>query len=841
MSLFLGENELTSLPEGTDSPLATLHRLSSLNLDRNKIFSVRSSSFPQSLQTLSLSGNALQEFPTELVDNSQITWIYLRDNFIKTLPMYNFKHRKKLDKIDLGENMINDLPEKLFNGSVSIREINLEYNNIKLFRAGVFDGLKLGKLTLSRNLIESVSDDAFQGIYDTLEYLDLGGNRLNYVPRALADLTKLKYLYLPANNITNVHNDSFQGFAHVLTALSLLSNTLERIPSEALRRCSRLTHLNIGYNHITEISDEDFEEWGGRLDTLLLMNNRIAGIHPHTFRHTPKLRELSLSFNKIADVSADSFTDIADSLESLEMSFGYFGQEFPEEALRPLNALLWLALDNNHIEKITQSALYTFKFLQYINLDGNKLLSIPVGLFHPNVHKFIRDIRISQNHIESIEPHTFSSLESLNSIVMSGNQIKVIRTNAFKNLHEKLSVILSDNKISTISPRSFNDITNLIKLDLQDNNLQEFSLSAFHNVSNTQNPMYLNISRNYISTLLVAETMRPVCVNTLDMSHNRISTVPREFLEAISISIMNLYLGYNHINKLDETAFGRLEGLHALRLQHNSIVTLRKRAFVGLTNLQVLDLSHNHIEQIHMEQFKSLSNLRIVDLSFNHIRSIPKDAFENTKLERLDLSNNEFVVMPSNTLGEVGFTLRILDLSNNQIEHLDSTMFPETPLLTGLNLCNNKIALVPDNVFTSLNGLLRLELCGNRLRANYKELFHYLPSLRELNIASTGVKAVPVIPLPNLVFLNISSNPISDISLQVAQSLPTLRHLHIRQCKFTEVPSNIWHRFPLLKHLDITLNPIKVRFKYNLFVINSVSFLLHGLSLIIIFICDHYN
>ncbi|XP_024085373.1 chaoptin-like [Cimex lectularius] len=797
--MFLGENHLVTM-----KGLEKFKSLTWLNMDKNHMRAIEPGSFPPSLQTLSLSSNLFSIFPADyIVSSERIAWLYLRDNFINTLPLYNFKHRKKLEKLDVGENFLREL-KGVFNGSLQVRDLLLDLNQLTSIWEGAFRGTGAGRINLSQNRLEALGDKVFLGVEDTLEYLDLGGNFFQVVPNALTTLNKLKYLYIPSNNISFIQNDTFQSFSSTLSALSLAGNKLEAVPSAALEDCKKLSHLNLGYNQIMEINEDDF--YGlENLRTLLLMNNRIIELHAHTFRQMPNLRELSLSFNKISAVDPDAFIDMETTLESLEVSFGLYQEEFPEEVLKPLKSLIWLALDNNSLRSVTQSALYSFRNLQYLNLEGNRLSHIPIGIFHPSIHRDLRDIRLSFNHLISVDPHMFSGLPEVQSIVLSGNQINTIKTNAFRSLPSKLSVILSDNKISTISPRAFNDIATLVRLDLQSNELQDFSLSAFQNVTAPYLPLNLNLSRNQISNLRVADIMRPVCINTIDLTHNRISFVPKEFFESISLSLCKIFLGYNHITKLDEMAFSELPQLQVLTLQHNSIVSLRKRAFVGLGNLQILDLSHNHIEQLHMEQFKSLSRLRVVDLSFNHIRSIPRDAFQNTKLERLDLSNNEFLVVPGAALGEVGFTLRILDMSHNHIERLDSTLFPETPLLTVLNLCHNKLTVLQDGVFKSLTVLLRLELCGNRIRADHKELLKYSPELRVLNLGDTGIRNLPPLPpLEKLVSLNLSSNPLTSIA---SLSAPALRTLYISKCRIQVVP--VWSKFPILKHLDMTYNPIK--------------------------------
>ncbi|XP_069684863.1 chaoptin [Periplaneta americana] len=839
-NVFLGENDLTELPKersgngngdnnnhhngngngngggteagnGSGASLAECRMLTWLNVDSNKVMALEPGSLPESLQTLSASHNLIARFPAEALDNLQgLAWLYLRGNFLEELPDYTFKHHKRLDKLDLGENSIQSIPHNVFNNSLTVRDLNLDFNHLKTLPAQAFRGLSPGRIYLSMNKLEGMDDRAFVGISHSLEFLDLEQNNLQRIPKALSQLKRLKYLYIPSNKISEVPDDAFESFSGSLRALSLSGNQLSRIPREALKDCKKLSHLNVGYNQIYEVEEEDFLRWGGSLDTLLLRNNRIARLDAHVFRQTPRLRELSLSFNKLSDVDPEAFIDVASSLENLEVSFGMYREDFPEDFLKPLTSLLWLALDNNNFRTISPTALYTFGQLHYLNLEANRLEYLPPEVFHPNVHKNLHDVRLSYNHIEILESETFASLRELRTVVLTGNRIRAVKTGAFRGLPNLVTLVISDNRINSLEPRSLTELPNLIKLDLQNNELKEFSLSAFLNVTGFFMPMTINISRNQISSLYTGDTGTPLHVKTLDLSHNRVPEVPVNFLQTFSDSLRRLHMGYNRIGRLDPTAFGNLDLLEVLTLEHNSIVTLRKRAFDGIEALQVLDLSHNHIEQLQVEQFTNLENLRIVDLSHNHIRSLPRDVFQNTKLERLDLSNNEFVVMPSSALGEVGYTLRYLDMSHNHVEHLDSTMFPDTPYLLGLNLAHNKLTILPDNVFTSLGGLLKLDLSSNPLRANFKELFHYVQKLRHLNLADTGLKVTPNLPLPNLVSLNLSSNSIEEMSAAAVEGLERLRSLYLYGNRFTSVPSQAWPYMPLLKNLDVSKNNIKI-------------------------------
>lgn len=150
------------------------------------------------------------------------------------------------------------------------------------------------------------------------------------------------------------------------------------------------------------------------------------------------------------------------------------------------------------------------------------------------------------------------------------------------------------------------------------------------------------------------------------------------------------------------------------------------------------------------EHIHFISNTKIICPTppFFRLRSLPSDSFRNTKLETLDLSHNEFQVMPNSALSDVSESLRYLNLSHNQIQHLDSTMFSNSLKLISLSLAHNRLTILPDNIFMGLSSLLTLDLSHNPIRANFKELFHYTQRLKELRLSHTSLQTVPSLPLP---------------------------------------------------------------------------------------------
>ena len=82
--------------------------------------------------------------------------------------------------------------------------------------------------------------------------------------------------------------------------------------------------------------------------------------------------------------------------------------------------LLWLAMDNNDLEEISETDLYSLGELQYLNLESNRLASLPKNLLHKNVHKKLLDVRLSYNRLKILDSHTFSSLSTLQTVTMTG-------------------------------------------------------------------------------------------------------------------------------------------------------------------------------------------------------------------------------------------------------------------------------------------------------------------------------------------------------------------------------------------------------------------------------------
>ena len=135
------------------------------------------------------------------------------------------------------------------------------------------------------------------------------------------------------------------------------------------------------------------------------------------------------------------------------------------------------------------------------------------------------------------------------------------------------------------------------------------------------------------------------------------------------------------------------------------------------------------------------------------------------------------------------------------------------PNLVSLKLSHNRLSLLPDNVFSHLNSLVQLDLSFNTIRANFKELFHYLQRIKELQLANIGLSTWPHMPLAHLIVLNVSANSLDnsggDPAVHHSIRLDRLRVLDLSRNRFSHVPSFLWTSTPFLKELDLSANPIR--------------------------------
>ncbi|KAI1751224.1 hypothetical protein F4782DRAFT_506331 [Xylaria castorea] len=346
----------------------------------------------------------------------------------------------------------------------------------------------------------------------------------------------------------------------------------------------------------------------------------------------------------------------------------------------------------------------------------------------------------------------------------------------------------------------------------------------------------LDLSNSQLDTLHMLDEFCTALV-TLDASKNTVS-----HLDGVPQSVRNLRMTHNVLSEL--TAWSQLMNLQYVDVSNNQIKSLA--AFKDLVHLRTLRADNNEIASL--DGIKFHDSLQVLRARNNKITHVDFDGTKMQRLTELDLENNQIVEFENseqltslNTLnvqsnclihfapseGQSLPCLRILKLSDNDIQTLDVSVFPSLRLLhidrnsittmTGFSQCRYLDSLsfreqkgnnILDTSFLdSACEVRKLFLSGNRL-SGFSPGIDFL-NLQYLELANCGLQSLaPDIGqlMPNLRILNINFNAIDD--LWPLRYIPRLKKLLAVGNRLSEAGkvANALAEFPHLSRLDLRNN-----------------------------------
>lgn len=237
-----------------------------------------------------------------------------------------------------------------------------------------------------------------------------------------------------------------------------------------------VTTIKISNSSIEYISPTAFEGLN-ELYSVNLTSIGIDLIHPDTFANNTKLKILTLSGNNL---------NVMQSLSSPYTDYMLKSPSIEE-----------LDISNCNMQELLPTAFSQMKNIIYINLAGNKLVTLPQGLFDRT--DTIEELDLSYNMITSLPKNIFnktslgilhlkyneivSSLEFVTKDVqkldVSYNKITNIDNKMFKGMENLANLVLKGNKIKKIHPAAFVTLKNLRHIDMSFNDLEQISSLTF--------------------------------------------------------------------------------------------------------------------------------------------------------------------------------------------------------------------------------------------------------------------------------------------------------------------------------------------------------------------------
>ncbi|XP_075446336.1 toll-like receptor 7 [Ascaphus truei] len=645
------------------------------------------------LRSLYLDGNQLLAFPRGLPQN--LILLSLEANNIFSVSRENFSELTNIEMLYLGQNCYYRNPcnvsfyigEEAFKDLRNLTVLSMKSNNLSFVPGGLSSRLR--ELYLYNNRIQSIQENDLYNLHN-LEILDLSGN----CPRCYN--APFPCTPCPDNAPIQIHPNAFASLKNLQT-LRLHSNSLRSISNSWFKNTINLQVLDLSQNFLAkEISNANF------------------------LKCVPKLKDLDLSFNfelqeYPTDMPLSKMYSTLLSLESLRIR-GYVFQELKKENILPLvklNNLTVLDLGTNFIKLADFSLFKFFRSLKTIGLSINKISPSGESSFsscsvfrassEQNVARTFQDVhyfRYDENgrscKSKVKEDTTFQLFVNEDcqaygaTLDLSQNNIFFVKSTDFRHLTFLKCLNLSGNAISqSLNGSEFKPLSNLKYLDFSNNRIQLFYSTAFQELTELE---VLDISSNkhyflaegITHTFDFTKTLKHL--KKLMMNWNEISSSTNK--EMVSKSLKTLEFKGNRLDVLWKDGdrryldfFKKLTKLYKLDISYNSLTFIPPGAFEGMPpNLMELCLANNKLYTFNWGQLYLLGKLQLLDLSNNYLTTVPRELSNCTaSIQTFILRNNNIKKLTAHFLVNA-FTLKYLDLSENKIQFIMKSSFPENVL-----------------------------------------------------------------------------------------------------------------------------------------------------------------
>ncbi|VVC87052.1 unnamed protein product [Leptidea sinapis] len=707
--------------------------------------------------------------------------------FTATLRQASFISQKTLEEINLYGNMISNIEGGAFISLNELRSLELGRNRLSKLNSDVFQGIEnLEKLDLSENFINDFPTVALK----SFTILDLSRNNLvKLSPGTFVGLSDLTYLDIGVNSLRTLEDDTFDGLVNLQTLL-LRDNNILLIPGTALSRLPALTSVYLGFNRVTALSSDILRAVSDRINSLVLSRNVIRELPPAAFDHFKNLQHLDLSGNLLNSISSEVFTGLETTLEFLSLSqnriLGFTGQQLK------FVSLWFLDISGNQISEIPVNAFESIPSLSHLNISHNLHMSVlPQNIFSHNDALLVVDI--SDVGLKALPVNLFSKNRNLERIYLSHNNLQEISEGSFKNLKNLTHLDLSYNNIVTIRTPAFVNVMSIQYLSLRGNQLNAFKGEFFNTGTSLE---VIDVSNNQLSYLFPSSFKIHPRLREIILTNNKFNFFPSELISTLQYLEL-VDLSGNVLKNVDELDFARLPKLRTILLARNELETVSEMAFHNSSQIQNIDLSFNRIDRLGDRVFEGIIRLEILNLAGNLLSELPDNIFERSRLRMLEtivLRQNLFEQAPLKALQKQYFFVSCVDLSYNNITDIPAE----------------------DSVMVNIK---KLDLSFNPLTE--KAVISVLTepkTVRDLNLAGTGMRFIGQLETPFLHRLNVSHNNITKLSEKTFIRTTLLESLDLSYNQISDISNSLaisWPKLKNLQRLNISDNPITVILEGN--------------------------
>ena len=587
--LDIGVNKLTALPDGLFDGIAL-----------------------KSLRTLSLRSNFLSEIPNCVFNSSffsNLRNLSLFDNFIKQISINSslvYSKLENLEKLDIGNNEIRNIPFNMFNPLLSsfnwifLKVLSLEGNYVSYLPPNLFHDtflLSLEGISFRNNLLETLPSGVLHDSKLTeIKFVNFANNQISMLPSDLFNASNLQNLrqininnnkisYLPYNLLDN---PVLQNLVH----LDFSDNEISYIPPRFFTNLQNLKVIKLNNNYIQQISADIFSSRLEQLQILDLSHNMITalgGVISNVLSSTERDPLLNVSFNKLSEMETIFLKEQPYNFDhfNLDISFNDISKvrEYDSitSAYKPSFTLCMdvKILLGRFVVNVTGNGIFSVNSLvkgmqlDLKNIDWSSPLQIEpcqvIGL-HTSITTFPFQYNCNCDMVSYLNLQNSKSFKESEEIFR--RFFKLLSSKYLK----QVGAVLSDNDFRSLHCGYPSHLSGKYLYEIQPDQLQ------------CQNSDCANVSKCSCTHTPSNSTLRTNCVGL------NITNIPDIQLQENS-SYIEIYMGFNKIDRF-------------------SIQNISNKVII-------LDLSYNLIRNIPMEFFSHYSNIQKLNLAGNLLLSLP--------------------------------------------------------------------------------------------------------------------------------------------------------------------------------------------------------------------------
>ena len=162
--------------------------------------------------------------------------------------------------------------------------------------------------------------------------------------------------------------------------------------------------------------------------------------------------------------------------------------------------------------------------------------------------------------------------------------------------------------------------------------------------------------------------------------------------------------------------------------------------------------------------------------------------------------------------------LTLLDLSDNNIQHIEAASFAHIPFLKSLLLANNRLQKLETNIFQNLNHLSALDLSHNSFSLVPVTVLCSIPTIENITIGNNPFIDLTLgndclrglNKLHSISFVGTNLKYILQGDSFVGLRTLNILHLDFEHCHISRLPETLFRSTPFLEELNLRSNDISV-------------------------------